>query len=163
MIQVILSALVIWNIGLVHPFHISICEIEHDGETKSLQITSRIFQDDFETALEPASDVKDYFGEKHKAEAEKALKSYFEEHLKVQVNNKPLKHKLLGYEIEDDVVWSYLEIQQVSSIEEIEVQYSVLIDTFADQINLTHIRYQGEVKSLKFQRHQLNGTAVFTD
>jgi hypothetical protein len=65
--------------------------------------------------------------------------------------------------VEDNVVWCYLEIEKVNGLKEISVQYSALVDTFDDQINLAHIRYRGDVKSLKFQKGQLTGTAEFAN
>lgn len=163
MIQVILLVITGLLTSLTHPFHISICELAYDEESGSLQITSRIFQDDFEVALDHLTQSTGYFSQVGTDTAKKQLQLYFDEHLKVMVDQKPLKHKLLGFEIEENVVWCYLEIEQVNSIEEISVQYSVLIDTFNDQINLAHIKYQGKVKSLKFQRNQLLGTAAFAN
>ena len=157
--HVLLLLLLLW----VHPFHISICEIEHDKASKSLQITSRLFQDDFEAALMRQGNSDAFFQKTPPEEANKILNDFFTEHLQVSVDSKPLDHKLLGFEIEENVVWCYLEIEQVKSLKEISVKYSVLVDTFDDQINLAHIRYQGAVKSLKFQRNQLTGTAAFTN
>ena len=154
--------IITWIFGLVHPFHISICEIEHDDESSTLQITSRLFQDDFESALN--SDHGDgFFKSTAQDETTKVLSKFFEQHLQVSVDSNPVKQEFLGFEIEDNVVWCYLEIQNVQSVKEITVKYSVLTDTFDDQINLAHIRYQGEVKSLRFSKSQLTGTAAFTN
>ena len=163
MIQVILTMVMWFSSGLIHPFHISICELEYDAESLSLQITSRIFQDDFEVALEQMTESSGYFGETSTDAINKTLQEYFDEHLNVTIDQNRMDHKLLGFEIEDNVVWCYLEIEGINSIAEISVQYSVLIDTFNDQINLAHIKYLGKVKSLKFQRDQLFGTAAFTN
>ena len=128
-----------------------------------MQITSRMFQDDFEVALDPDRDTNGFFATTSKEEATGVLKDYFEENLQVSIDSKPMDHQFLGFEIEDNVVWCYLEIQKVRSVKEVSVKYSVLTETFDDQINLAHIRYQGEVKSLKFQKGQLTGTAAFTN
>jgi len=161
--QLLLQVLVLYILGILHPFHISICEIEHDGESKTLQITSRLFQDDFELALVDEGNRSAFFRETPEDEAKEVLKQFFQKHLVVTVDTRKMDHRFLGYEIEDNVVWCYLEIEKVNSLREISVQYSVLVDTFDDQINLAHIRYQGDVKSLKFQKDQLTGTTAFTD
>ena len=150
-------------LGLFHPFHISICEIEHDEDSKSLQITSRLFQDDFEIALAGESGQSSFFERTPEEEVNQVLSKFFNKHLQVSVDSKKMTPQYLGFEIEENVVWCYLEIKQVNSIKEISMQYSVLVDTFDDQINLAHIRYQGKVKSLKFQKNQLTGTAAFTN
>ena len=163
MIQVVLSAWLGLVIAVWHPFHISICEVEHNPESQSLQITSRIFQDDFEAALDKLSQSVGFFSQHSQQEATEKLQQYFNQHLKILINDKPVNHNLLGFELEDNVVWSYLEIKGVNNLDKISITYSVLIDTFNDQINLAHIRHAGKVKSLKFQKNQLSGTAAFTN
>ncbi|MGI9550915.1 MAG: DUF6702 family protein [Aurantibacter sp.] len=163
MIQVILIVTIGVFSGHLHPFHLSICELEYDTDSKSIQITSRLFQDDFEVALDELAQSKGYFSQTGTSEAKKDLQDYFDQHLRVSINDQPYTHKFLGFEIEENVVWCYLEIERVDFIGEISIQYSALVDTFNDQINLAHIRYQGKVKSLKFQRNQLSGTASFTN
>jgi hypothetical protein len=154
--------IIILIFGLVHPFHISICEIEHDEASGTLQITSRLFQDDFESALH-ADHGDGFFKSTAQDETTKVLSNFFEQHLQVSIDSNPVKQEFLGFEVEDNVVWCYLEIQNVRSVKEITVKYSVLTDTFDDQINLAHIRYQGAVKSLRFSKSQLSGTAAFTN
>ena len=91
--------IIIWILGWVHPFHISICEIEHDDESSTLQITSRLFQDDFESALN--SDNGDgFFQSTSQDETTEVLTKFFEQHLQLSVDSNPLKQQFLGYEIE---------------------------------------------------------------
>ncbi len=147
----------------LHPFHLSICELEYDADNKSLQITSRLFQDDLEISLNQIRSVNNYFSEVDDTVIKEDLKEFFKKHLQVSIDENLRPIQFLGFEIEDNVVWCYLEISKVKSIREISIKYSPLIDTFDNQINLAHIRYQGKVKSLKFQRNQLTGTAIFTN
>ncbi|WP_207428002.1 DUF6702 family protein [Pedobacter sp. SYSU D00535] len=37
--------------ALIHPFFVSVTEIRHNEKTKSLEISSKLFFDDFEHAL----------------------------------------------------------------------------------------------------------------
>ncbi len=161
MIQVILLLIFQSTSWGLHPFHLSICELKHDADSKSLQISSRLFLDDLEVALSHRRGAKNYFTEVGDSVIKEDLKKYFEEHLKVSINGHPRTSQFLGFEIEDNVVWCYLEINKVKSMQEVFLIYTPLIDTFDDQINLAHIRYQGKVRSLKFQRDQLSGKATF--
>jgi len=147
----------------LHPFHLSICEIEHDAKSETLNITSRLFQDDLEVAFNKISGTTAYFSEVGEDKIKNNLQEFFQTNLQVKVNGNNLAHRFLGFEIEDNVVWCYLEITEVNSIGDITILYTPLIDTFEDQINLAHIRYQGKVRSLKFQKSQLSGTAEFNN
>jgi len=148
---------------LLHPFHLSICEFEYDVDQQNLKVTSRIFQDDLEVAFKNLNGKSDYFKHADEPQIKKDLESFFHKNLSVTIDKTPRAPQFVGYEIEDNVVWCYLEIPQLKSIGEISISYIALIDTFADQINLAHVRYRGKVKSLKFQQSQLSGTAVFKD
>ena len=163
MIQVTLLVIVELATILLHPFHLSICEFEYDVDQENLKVTSRIFQDDLEVAFKNMNGTTDYFKNVNEPQVKKDLESFFQKNLQVIIDKTPRSPQFVGYEIEDNVVWCYLEIPQLESISEISISYTVLIDTFADQINLAHVRYRGKVKSLKFQQSQLSGTAVFKD
>jgi len=163
MIQVILLLVLKSAFFYLHPFHLSICEIKHDAESETLNITSRLFQDDLEVALNRISGTSEYFIEVEESKIKKDLQEFFKGNLQVKINGNTSDTRFLGFEIEDNVVWCYLEITEVKSIGEITILYTPLIDTFEDQINLAHIRYQGKVRSLKFQSSQLSGTAEFNN
>ncbi len=163
MIQVALLLVFECAFWCSHPFHLSICEIKHDAESKSVQITSSLFQDDLEIVLNQIRGTSDYFNEVSESEIKEDLKEYFKQHLQVSIDDNPRSTQFLGFEIEENVVWCYLEINQVKSIREMFLRYTPLLDIFDNQINLAHIRYQGKVKSLKFQRNQPTGTATFNE
>jgi len=163
MIQVTILLVLKCTFFYLHPFHLSICEIEHDAKSESLNITSRLFQDDLEVALNKISGTSEYFIEVEEEEIKKDLQEFFKANLQVKINGIASDTRFLGFEIEDNVVWCYLEIAEIKSIGEITILYTPLIDTFEDQINLAHIRYQGKVRSLKFQSTQPSGTAEFNN
>ena len=157
---ILLTGFSFW-IGLLHPFHISICEIEHSKKDRSLQITTRIFQDDFELNLKGSGKIDGFFQHANEQEANAVLTQFFKDHLKLKVDEQPIQITYLGFEIEENVVWCYLETDQVDDLTTVDLTYSVLIDTFEDQINLAHVEYKDQVKSLKLQSGQLSGTVTF--
>lgn len=161
MINLVLLAGFHFWIGLLHPFHISICDVEYSKKDQSLQITTRIFQDDFELNLKGSGKIDGFFQHADKQEANDVLTQFFKDHLQLKVDQQPVRVSYLGFEIEENVVWCYLEADQVDALTTVELTYSVLIDTFEDQINLAHIEYKDQVKSLKLQSGQLSGTVTF--
>jgi len=163
MIQVTLLLVLKCAFFYLHPFHLSICEIEHDAKSETLNITSRLFQDDLEVALNEISGTSEYFSEVKEDKIKNDLQKFFRDNLQVIINGNTLTIRFLGFEIEENVVYCYLEITEIKSLGEITIQYTPLIDTFTDQINLAHIRYQGKVRSLKFLSSQLSGTTDFNN
>ena len=98
----------------MHPFHVSVCEIDYDEKAKVMQITQRLFIDDMETA------IKQIDGEQKLNILDKAFslkldgffKKYFSKKLSITVDGKVLAVTYLGHEIEGDAVWCYLETEK---------------------------------------------------
>lgn len=160
-----IQGIVIWIFSIVyalaHPFHLSICEIEYQPQSQSLQISCRIFLDDLEIALKKKNNVENYFESRSQPQVNKDLSVFIKDFFTIAVNGNERSAQYLGYEIEDNVVWCYLEINKVTSLQNIDIGYTILLDTFDDQINLAHVRYGEKVKSLRFQKGKTRGTISF--
>ena len=66
----------------IHPIHISTLEIEHNAADKNLEITCKIFWDDFETALTKTNNNKrvDLTNEKNLELNNKLISAYINKH-----------------------------------------------------------------------------------
>src|SRR4026207_1215483 len=80
-----------------HPFHVSVVEIEHNAAEKTLEISCKIFTDDFEKIL-----VKNYKTKvdlinppDHKA-MDTLVKKYLRSHLFINADGKPVNLTYLG-------------------------------------------------------------------
>lgn len=159
-----IQGIVIWVFSMAswaHPFHLSICEIEYRPQSQTLQVSCRIFLDDLEIALNQENNVDNYFENKSQQHINQDLETFLKEHFSIAVNDKERSPRYLGYEIEDNVIWCYLEIEKIKNLQNITVGYTVLLDTFDDQINLAHIKFNDKVKSLRFQKGKTTGTLQF--
>ncbi len=149
----------------MHPFHVSVCEIDYDEKAKVMQITQRLFVDDMETAIKQI-DGKQKLNILDKAFTPKLdvfFKKYFSKKLFITVNGKVLAVTYLGHEIEGDAVWCYLETEKVKKIKTVEIKNELLFETFTDQSNIIHIKIAGETRSLKLTNQQRKGTVIFDD
>jgi len=135
------------SINSVHDFHLSKTDIHFKSEEQAIQITVHTFIDDMELALK-AYDKKDLklFQHAEAFTADSLLAVYFNDNLKVKVNNKPVQFEYLGKEASEDIqgVYSYLEILGVSDIKNLEVMNSILIDTYDDQRNIIVVKADGQ-------------------
>ena len=133
-----------------HPFFVSVTEINHNAGDKNLEISCKIFTDDFETALTKSTGTKvDLFNPRDKQLAEKQIAAYIKKHLVMRLDNKPVTLEFVGYERENEAVWSYLQVSQTSAPKKIEINNDLLYDAFNQQINLIHISVGGNRKSTK--------------
>ena len=136
--------------NLNHPFYVSVTEINHNAGDKNLEISCKIFTDDFETALTRVSGAKvDLFNPKDKAAVEKQIAAYLKKHLVIKLDGKPVNLEFVGFERENEAVWSYLQVSNTAAPKRMEINNDLLYDAFDQQINLMHISVGGNRKSTK--------------
>ena len=135
----------------VHPIHISTVEINHNAADKSLEITCKIFWDDFESILTKKNNNKrvDLTNEKNVVDNNKLVAAYISSHLNITVDGKPLTLNFVGFEKEDVVVYSYLEVTNISTLKNISINDNLMHDMFDDQTNIVHVIFNGNRKSTK--------------
>lgn len=138
----------------LHPFHVSVCDIEVNAENKSLEISQRIFLDDLENALRKTSgwSTLDIAHPSDQVKFDAILKNYVTSHLSISINGQVETLNYLGYEIEGDAMWCYVEITKVKKVKDIGVKSTILLDSFEDQMNLVHIKKDGETHSLRLNK-----------
>jgi|SRR5688572_32645457 len=146
-----------------HPVHVSVTEISFDGKEKELEIVSRIFIDDLETAiretkkmpslnlLEPGSAVT----------SDQLISEYLQSRFKITLNGKVQKIKYLGHEVENPAILCYIQVQNVKKLETIEVFNSVLTELYDDQSNLVNVTLGETVKSLRLMQDNPSGKLSF--
>ncbi|WP_291099040.1 MULTISPECIES: DUF6702 family protein [unclassified Flavobacterium] len=135
----------------VHKFYVAVYQINYAPEKKMLQITSRIFVDDLNKALEKKYNKKLYLGtEKESQEELILLKKYFAEKFTIKINGQPKDMNFLSKELEGDVVVCYWNIKDISKINSLETYNAVLIDWDSEQQNITHFTILGTKQSFLF-------------
>lgn len=119
-----------------HPFHASITECNHNIESKSLEITIRLFTDDLSTTIGEEIEMSD----KLSNEQNKKIKEYVLSHITIKDHkNKNLVIKYVGVEREFDITFAYLEILSFSIAESYEISQTVFFDQFDDQTNILNL------------------------
>jgi hypothetical protein len=143
-----------------HPFYISVTEVKHNAKAKSLEISTKIFFDDLEKDIENESNTNiDIIKPISKEKADVLIASYLKKHLQVKVNSKLLNLKYLGYQIQEDAAWCYLQVDNINKVSTIEVNNNVLYNLHKEQINMLNVIVNGERKSTKLDNPE--SRAVF--
>ena len=145
---------------VAHKFYVSVTNISYSEKDGALQITSRIFIDDFEQVL-----LERYGIEAHLAtDSETALvDEYIEKYLKTKflmfVDGEQRKYKVLGKKYDNDIMICYLEIPEIhiEKIKSIAVQNELLTDLFDEQQNVVHFKIEGKKKSFVLIRENNKG------
>jgi len=136
--------------GPFHPFHVSVVEINHNATDKTLEISCKIFTDDFEKVLAQNYKLKvDLTNPPDRKAMDSVVKKYILSHFSVSVDGKPGTLSYLGFEKEAEAVYSYVQVDNVPSVKKVEFTDKLMQDMFTDQVNIVHVIVKGERKSTK--------------
>lgn len=145
----------------LHPFHVSVCDVEVNESAKAIQISQRIFLDDLEQTLNKVFGTNLVIDEiDFKAERDSLIQAYLADRLKISVDGKELQANYLGSEFEEDGIWCYLEIEKVKRINEIAITSTILFEEFDDQANIIHFKHDEYERSVKLDRKK--SSVLFT-
>lgn len=134
----------------LHPIHVSVTEINHNAAEKTLEISCKLFTDDFERVLAQNYRTKvDLTNPPDKAQMEKIVNDYIHKHLSIQADGQPTSYTALGFEKDQDVVYSYFQVDNIKSIKNITITNTLMYDLFSDQIGVMHVTIGGVRKSGK--------------
>ncbi|TKC03763.1 hypothetical protein FA047_18915 [Pedobacter frigoris] len=135
---------------LFHPFYVSVTEIEQNVKTKTVQVSIRVFFDDFEKALDKRYKTRvNILKPKDRKQLDQLISAYLTDHLKVRANGKAVVLKYQGYEIQEDAAWCYFETVPLAAVQSISVQNDILYEQHETQINMIHAIVGGKRKSTK--------------
>lgn len=124
-----------------HKFYLSVSQVDYNPEDKTVQITSRLFYDDLQKALQERYDKDIRVDETYpKEKLDGFIDKYIHKKLKVSINGKEATLNYLGHGDEDDYVVCYIEISNIERLNTIAVENTLLMDTFEKQKNIVHVR-----------------------
>lgn len=134
-----------------HPLYISVTEMNYNATDKNLEISCKIFADDLEKTLANNYKAKvDLTTPADKNEANRLVKEYVKSHLLLKVDSKAVLLEFVGFEKENDAIWSYLEVKNLTAApKKIDVVNSILYEAYDKEINLMHVTVSGKRQSTR--------------
>ncbi|TRX62571.1 hypothetical protein FNH22_00300 [Fulvivirga sp. M361] len=143
--------LVVYPCLFTHPLHVSVCEIEYDQESATLEIVQRVFIDDLEMEISNDRNDRnlDLFEPSNGLTTDQMVSDYLMKRLSFEVNGKPVSFNYLGYEEEWPALFCYVEIPEVESLSSLKVRNEILTNVYNDQINIVHINANKKKNSMK--------------
>lgn len=133
-----------------HPLHVSTTEVNINTKDKTLEISTRIFSDDFEAVLVKLYKQKtDLSNPAIKTQMDALVKKYLLSHIQIKANGKIVPLNYIGFEIDHEATNIYLEAEKVTTLKSVEVNSTVLYDMFEDQMSIVHIVKGSTRKSTK--------------
>jgi hypothetical protein len=139
-----------WLIFFLHPLYITVTEVNHNPKDKTLEISCKMFTNDFEAVLEKTSHVKvDLSDARNKAANDKLIADYVGKHLQLKVDGRTVSFHFIGSEQQEDGTWSYFQVDNVPSVKKLDINNSLLYDEFSQEINIMHVSVGGNKKSTR--------------
>lgn len=140
-LNTLIIAAFVFVLWAAHPFYLGVTHFKHNSKTNILETSVKLFTNDLETSLKKFNNnnTVDLINGSNKDELNKLINNYLKQHLSVKVNNKPLFFDYIGYEIEKEATWVYIEYKKVKSIKTLEVENTLLYDSFDKQTNIVRL------------------------
>ena len=147
---------------LNHPFYLSLTDIYLKPEDKIVEVGVRVFADDFEEALKKLTGMEGQInGSTDTLKYIKVFEWYFQGRLHISVNDKNIPLEVIGYEMEDEAVWIYLEGNLNEDVKKVDINNSILYDYLERQSNMVHCWYKGKRQSFKLNYPERNYNLVY--
>ncbi len=146
-----------------HPFYIAMTDVNYNNNSRELEVSIRIFTDDFENTLRKNHGEINIDIEHPTSQTQMNgfVNDYIQKHVSFQVNGKPAAMSFAGYEKENESIWIYFEVKGVSSLQKVIVFNTLLHDYNENQINLIHIKANGKEQNTKLNYPDSKAEFVF--
>ena len=126
---------------VLHPYYISVTEVEYIPEKKEIQIACKIFSDDFEEALHLANGRKIKLLESFQSSSTDSIVfRYLKQHLLLNADGRSIQLQFEGKELQGEAVWCYLSANNVSVQAQLTITNDLLVHYREDQVNIVHLK-----------------------
>lgn len=131
-----------------HPFYISVSEIKINPSQKTVELSCKLFTDDIQEELH-----QEYKQAIHLSnispDNQSKLEKYVQQHVKIYAGAQAISLHCIGYEIEEEAVWVYLEGQVPNTSHNFSVNNTLLCESLQGQTNIVHFTYNNTKKSAR--------------
>jgi hypothetical protein len=143
----------------VHKYYLSLTQIKFKSETKTIQIIINVFMDDIELALNKDYNIDLQLTTKKELPNNDAyFEKYLRDKLQFTIDGTVKKFNYIGKEYEGELVYFYLEIENISQVKNIQISNKILIKHFPDQQNLVKTKVGKINKSILLNKDETSGT-----
>ena len=127
-----------------HKYYVS-TSLFNFTDTNSLQITIRLFKDDFKDALKKKYSINRVLTDQLLIDStfHSNINNYFNSFLTVSFDGVKNKLNFLGLENKNEMFVFYLEIEKLPSFNVISLDNKLLFDLYSVQQNILHVKKHG--------------------
>ncbi len=134
---------------VTHKYYVSLTQIYHNEKEKSVEITLQVFTDDLELCLNNQfNETLVIANSKDKLQTNQFIFEYLNQKLWLNINGKPLKYQMIGYETKDDLTFIYLEIKGIKALKSLDISNLLFFEVFEEQQHIVKIKTKGVHKNI---------------
>ena len=144
----------------LHKHYVSVTNVKYSKKDAAIQITSRIFIDDFERLLQERYALKANLAtDDELSVAQEYIEKYIVEKFEVKLDAQTVSYNFIGKKYDGDIMVCYLEVPKVilSEVSSIQIKNSMLTDIFDEQQNIVHFDIAGKKKSFVLRKSDVSG------
>ncbi len=131
-----------------HPIFVSVTEIGYNATAQTLEISCKIFTDDFEQTLRKQNNTKvDLLYPAYKQAMNVLVNKYIQNHLQLKLDDKNVAMQFLGFEQQEEGIVSYLQVDNITAVKKIGVTDNILYESRPQQMQIIHVTVNGNRKS----------------
>ena len=135
---------------MAHKFYLSNTSFVFNAQNRAIEITSKIFTDDLEHAIE-AQCYRYNSLYPQTPEVFELVKKYIGEKLSLQIGGRNVVLNFLGYSVDNDMTTLFLEGNYFDP-HSVIVNNTILLELFGDQQNIVEVSWNGQSKREYFTK-----------
>ena len=134
-----------------HAYHASITEMRYNGPQKQLEISIKVFTDDFEKALSRGQKAPVRLSTPGPLPSVRTAE-YLRRQLVIKTaTGGALPFQFLGMQAEKDAYWLYCKVALPRTMAGLQIRNAVLLDVFPDQSNILNFEAGSKKQSVLFR------------
>ncbi|WP_373518401.1 DUF6702 family protein [Pricia sp.] len=148
--SLIILLMPLFAFAAAHKFYVSVTNVKYSEKDGAIQITSRIFIDDFENVLQERFGFDaELATENESEEADAYIEKYIRTKFAVEINGENASYNFIGKKYDADVMICYIEVPKINLAHTTSIQITneILTDLFDEQQNIVHFKIDGKKKS----------------
>jgi hypothetical protein len=138
----------------LHADHATLTEVRYNAAKKQLELSVKVFTDDFEKAIsqgQPAHVSLTESGPRPLALAS----AYVQRTLQISTPaGAPLPLQVLGMQAENDGHWLYCKVSLPGPMPGVKMRHAMMLDVFGDEVNIVNIEAGSKKQSALFRAGQ---------
>jgi len=159
-ISLIITLFVIY--GFSHKYYVSTSLYDFKENLGSLQITIRVFQDDFTEIIKKKYQVDiSMNNDINSNEIKSKIRDYLLSNLSIYLDKNKYDLFYLGSEEKNEMIVAYLELEDIPTFKSIELKNTILFDLFEKQQNIIHLKKGPNRKSFILRKNVPNVSFQF--